>query len=361
MSEDFSKYVTVEQIIQRARQNLAQGPWDYLAGASESETTMRRNRLAFDKVAFRPRVLVDVSSVDASTTFIGHKIRIPVLLAPIGSLQVFIPEGGAAATAAAGEFGTMHVVSSVTQPSLEETSAPTDCAKSYQLYIHGDWDWTKEMIARAKAADYKGFCITVDTANYSRRERPMLSRWTPVSRRNPVDPKWQASVTWESIDKIKEEAGLPFMLKGIATAEDAKIAIEHGVDVIWISNHGGRQLDYGQGTMEMLPEIVEAVDGKAEIVLDGGVQRGSDIVKAVAMGATSVAIGKMQGWGLAAGGVPGMVRVLEILEEEIKIAMGLMGVTTMEQLNSNYVCPADLVTMPHEMSSWVNKPIDRIP
>ena len=113
--------------------------------------------------------------------------------------------------------------------------------------------------------------------------------------------------------------------------------------------------------MEMLPEIVEVVDGKAEIVLDGGVQRGSDIVKAVAMGATSVAIGKMQGWGLAAGGVPGMVRVLEILEEEIKIAMGLMGVTTMEQLNSNYVCPADLVTMPHEMSSWVNKPIDRIP
>ena len=189
----------------------------------------------------------------------------------------------------------------------------------------------------------------------------MLSRWTPVSRRNPVDPKWQASVTWESIDKIKEEAGLPFMLKGIATAEDAKIAIEHGVDVIWISNHGGRQLDHGQGTMEMLPEIVEAVDGKAEIVLDGGVQRGSDIVKAVAMGATSVAIGKMQGWGLAAGGVPGMVRVLEILEEEIKIAMGLMGVTTMEQLNSNYVCPGDLVTMPHEMSSWVNKPIDRIP
>ena len=132
MSEDFSKYVTVEQIIQRARQNLAQGPWDYLAGASESETTMRRNRLAFDKVAFRPRVLVDVSSVDASTTFIGHKIRIPVLLAPIGSLQVFIPEGGAAATAAAGEFGTMHVVSSVTHPSLEAPSATTDLAKSYQ-------------------------------------------------------------------------------------------------------------------------------------------------------------------------------------------------------------------------------------
>ena len=252
------------------------------------------------------------------------------------------------------------MLSSVTLPSLEETMDASDFAKSYQLYIHGDWEWTKDMIARVKEAGYKGFCVTVDTANYSRRERPMLSRWTPVSRRNPLDPQWQAAVTWDSIDRIKSEVGLPFMLKGIATAEDARIAVDHGVDVVWVSNHGGRQLDHGQGTMEMLPEIVEAVEGKAEIVLDGGVQRGSDVIKAVALGAKAVAIGKMQGWGLAAGGTAGLLRVFEILEEEIKVAMGLMGVTSIDQLNPSYTCPAELVTMPHEMSSWVNQPDDRI-
>ncbi|MBI51051.1 MAG: alpha-hydroxy-acid oxidizing enzyme [Chloroflexi bacterium] len=360
MDQDFSKYSTNEQIIQRAKENLAQGPWDYLVGASESETTMRRNRQAFDSKAFRPRVLVNVSHIDASSTFIGHKLRIPVMLAPIGSLQVFTPDGGAEATKAAGAFGTMHVVSSVTQPDLEITARATEFPKSYQLYIHGDWGWTLEMISRVKAAGYVGFCITVDTANYSRRERPMLSNWKPVSRRNPPDPKWASSVTWDTIDRIKSEAGLPFMLKGIATAEDAKLAVQHGVDVVWVSNHGGRQLDHGQGTLEMLPEIVEAVGGQAQIVLDGGIQRGTDVVKAIAMGADAVAIGKMQGWGLAAGGSDGLTRVLEILEEEIQIAMGLMGVTEVSQLNSNYVCDALPVISSHEMSSWVNMPEPRI-
>ena len=360
MDQDFSKYSTNEQIIQRAKENLAQGPWDYLVGASESETTMRRNRQAFDSKAFRPRVLVDVSHIDASSTFIGHKLRIPVMLAPIGSLQVFTPDGGAEATKAAGAFGTMHVVSSVTQPDLEITARATGFPKSYQLYIHGDWGWTLEMISRVKAAGYVGFCITVDTANYSRRERPMLSNWKPVSRRNPPDPKWASSVTWDTIDRIKSEAGLPFMLKGIATGEDAKLAVQHGVDVVWVSNHGGRQLDHGQGTLEMLPEIVEAVGGQAQIVLDGGIQRGTDVVKAIAMGADAVAIGKMQGWGLAAGGSDGLTRVLEILEEEIQIAMGLMGVTEVSQLNSNYVCDALPVISSHEMSSWVNMPEPRI-
>ena len=354
------EFVSNEEIVREARRRLSQGPWDYLVGASESETTMRRNRLAFDRVAFRPRVLVDVSAVDMSTTFLGHSLRIPVILAPIGSLQVFIPEGGADAARAAAEFGTAHVVSSVTQPSLEEIAAAGGGSNMFQLYIHGDWEWTKDMIDRVKAAGYKGFCVTVDTATYSRRERPLMTRWTPVSQRSPRDPVWQASVTWESIDRIKEYAGLPFMLKGIATAADAALALEHGVDVIWVSNHGGRQLDHGLGTIDMLPEIVDTVGGNSEIVVDGGVQRGSDVVKAVALGAKAVAIGKLQSWGLAANGTAGAVRVLEILEEEIRIAMGLMGVTSVDQLNPSFVCKAEPVTHPHEMSAWVNMPGSRI-
>ena len=354
------QFVSNEEIVQAARRRLPQGPWDYLVGASESETTMRRNRLAFDRIAFRPRIMIDVSNVDTSTKFLGHNLRIPVLLAPIGSLQVFTPEGGAAATKAAAEFGTLHVVSSVTEPYLEEISAVTDSPKMFQLYIHGDWDWTKDMIDRAKSAGYEGLCITADTASYSRRERPMLSRWTPVSQRNPPDPIWQASVTWENINRIKEYANLPFMLKGVATPEDAAIAMQHGVNVIWVSNHGGRQLDHGLGTMEILPDIIAAVGGNAEVVVDGGVQRGSDVVKAVALGAKAVAIGKLQGWGLAADGSNGLVRVLEILAEEIRIAMGLMGVTSIDQLSPAYVCQAEATTTPHEMSSWVNMPVGRI-
>ena len=354
------EFLSNEEIVQAARRRLSQGPWDYLVGASESETTMRRNRLAFDRLAFRPRIMVNVSSIDTSTTFLGHNLRIPVILAPIGSLQVFTPEGGAAATKAAGEFGTLHVVSSVTQPTLEEIATVTDNPKIFQLYIHGDWDWTRDMIDRAKRAGYQGLCITADTASYSRRERPMLSRWTPVSQRNRPDPIWQASVTWENVDRIKEYAGLPFMLKGVATPEDAEIAVGHGVNVIWVSNHGGRQLDHGLGTMEMLPDIIAAVGSNADVVVDGGVQRGSDVIKAIALGAKAVAIGKMQGWGLAANGTNGLVRVLEILEDEIRVAMGLLGVTSIDQLSPSYVRQAEATTTPHEMSSWVNMPVGRI-
>ena len=349
-----SEFVSIQEIIQVARRNLPQGGWDYLAGASESETTMRRNRLAFDRIAFRPRVLVDVSNIDPSTTFLGHKLRIPLILAPIGQLQVFTPEGGAASSKAAAEFGTMHVLSSVTAPSLEEVAVSANNPKVFQLYIRGDWPWIEDMVARAKEAGYEALCITVDTAHYSRRERPMLSRWTPITRRNPADPSYQASVTWDTIDRIKELAGLPFMLKGIATAEDAALAVQHKVDVVWISNHGGRQLDHGVGTMDVVKEIVDAVDGKANIVLDGGVQRGNDIAKAIALGVNTVAIGKLQGWGLAAAGQEGLVRVLEILEEELVIAMALLGVTSVDKLTPAYVREGQVVTSPHEMSSWVN-------
>jgi glycolate oxidase len=162
------------------------------------------------------------------------------------------------------------------------------------------------------------------------------------------------------MDQIKEMAGLPFMLKGVQTAEDAELAVEHGVDYIWVSNHGGRQIDHGLGSLDTLPEIVQAVRGRAKIILDSGVQRGSDILKAVALGADVVALGRLQGWGLAAAGVRGAVRMLEILEDELVSNMGLAGLTSIDQITPRYVCRADPVTDPHEMSSWVNMPVSRI-
>lgn len=355
-------FVSTEEIIQLARRRVHQGVWDYLVGGSESETTLRRNRLAFDRLAFRPRVLRDVSSIDTSTTFLGHKLRIPAMLAPVGSLQVFDPEGGVAATRAAAEYGIMHVLSSVTEPALEETANCVDYPKMFQLYVHGDWAWIEDIIGRVVEADYKALCVTVDVQHYSRRERVMVERWVQPTRRRPRDPYWGAALTWDLMDRIRDLAGLPFMIKGIATVEDALIALNHGVDVIWVSNHGGRQLDHGLGSMDVLREIVEAVDGRAEIVVDGGVLRGSDILKAVALGAKAVAIGKLQAWGLSAAGSDGVVRMLEILEDEMTSAMGLLGVTSIDELGPEYVVKTDaVVTTPHEMSAWVNMPVDRVP
>ena len=348
------EYVSNQEIIQAARRNLPQDVWDYLTGGAESETTMRRNRMGFDTLALRPRVLIDVSKIDTSTTFLGQKLRIPVMMAPIGSLQTITSEGGVAVAKAAAEFGTMNFVSSVTQPTLEEIAASTNHPKIFQLYIRGGLDWCAEIVGRVKQAGYIALCLTVDTALYSRRERPLLNRWQPPSRRTESGRIFQAMLTWEMADAIKKIAGIPLIIKGIATAEDAKIAVEHGVDVIYVSNHGGRQLDHGRGTIETLPEIVEAAAGKAEIVLDGGVTRGTDIVKALALGAKAVTIGKLQGWGLGAGGKAGLVRVLELLEEELIVDMGLLGVTRVDQITRNYVCKTEPVTVAHEMSAFVH-------
>ena len=359
MTTDF---VTMAPVIEEARKHLDQGAWDFLIGGSESETTLRRNRAAFDRLAFRPRVLVDVSDIDPSTTFMGHPLRIPILTAPVGSLTRFTPQGAKASAAAAAEYGVISVHSSVGGSTIEEIAAVTDSPRMYQLYIRGDMDWVRDNIQRIRDNGYAGFVLTVDTAVGSRRERPLISEGAPtVARGNVVDRSWASSVTWKTMEQIREmTAGMPFMLKGVQTAEDATIAVEHGVDVIWVSNHGGRQIDHGLGTMETLPEIAAAVGGRATIVLDGSVHRGSDVLKAIALGADAVAVGRLQGWGLAAAGKDGLLNVFRILEAEMRSTMGLLGVTRLDQLSPKHLVKADLVTIPHEMSTWPNIPGGRI-
>jgi len=354
-------FLSNEEIVIAARKRLAQGPWDYLVGGAESETTLRRNRLGFDRLAFRPRVLVDVSGLDASTTFLGYPLRIPVLTAPIGSTQVFVPEGAAAAAAATAEFGTMPVISSATEPALEETAAASQGPKIFQLYVNGDADWTREIVGRIKDAGYVGLAITVDLAMYSRRERPMLSRWETPTRRGPRPARsYLSMLSWDVLDGIRQMWSGPLLVKGIQTGEDAEICLQHGVDVVWASNHGGRQLDHARGVIDTLPEIAEAVGGKVPIVMDGGIQRGTDVLKAIALGADVVAIGRLEGWGLAAAGKDGLVRVLELLEHEITVSMGLLGVIRLDQLAPKYLCAAEPVVSPHEMSAWVNMPGGRL-
>jgi glycolate oxidase len=354
------EFLSNEEVIQAARRNLDQPAWDYLVGGSESETTMRRNRYGFDRLAFRPRVLVDVSDIDTSAELLGHRLRTPFILAPVGGLARFTPDGGIAAAQAAAEFGTLQAVSQVAGHPIRDIAEATEEAKLYQLYVFGDWDWIMRTIDAVKAAGYVGLILTVDSARGSRRERPMIHGSAPARGASPFDGPNQAALTWDVMDRIKRYANLPFLLKGVATAEDATLAVDHGVDVVWVSNHGGRQLDQGRATIDMLPEIVEAVGGRAEIVLDGGVVRGADVVKAVALGADVVAIGKLQGWGLGAGGRNGLLQTLEILEDETLRVMALLGISSIGQLSPELVVPGDSVTPPHEMSAWVNMPDERI-
>jgi isopentenyl diphosphate isomerase/L-lactate dehydrogenase-like FMN-dependent dehydrogenase len=349
-----------QEIVAAARRNLTQDVWDYLTGAAESETTLRRNRYALDNIAFLPRVLRDVSKVDPSTTFLGHKLRIPVLLAPIGSLQAITEDGGAAACRAAAKFGTIPMLSSITEPSLEYCAGAAPGPKMLALYVRGDQGWIKDILARAKQAGFIALGLTVDSALYGIRERQLMNRYLPPSVRVQSNRHIQSAVTWEQMAWIKKEWGGPFVLKGIATAADAKLAVEHGVDVIYVSNHGGRQLDHCRGTIESLGDIVAAVKGRAQIVMDGGILRGSDVVKALALGAHAVAIGRMQGWALAAGGADGLVRSLEIIEREIMNSMGLLGVTSFSGLTSEHVCKSPVVSVCHEMSTFVHMPGGRL-
>ena len=337
-----SAFLTLHELVKKARQKLSHDDWDYIVGGTETETTVRRNRLALDSLAFRPRVLRDVSKVDPSARFLGRTLRLPLILAPIGGLELFAPEGGGAAVKAAQQFGVPHMLSSVCAPGLDAVAqAAPDALRIFQLYTRGDAAWVDAMAARAIAAGYSAFCLTVDTAYYSRRERDLAKRHT----RSGAMPEreFQTRLTWNDVARLKTKFAIPLILKGIATAEDATLALEHGVDVIYVSNHGGRQLDHGRGAIDILPEIVAAVGGRAPVVIDGGFNRGTDIVKALAAGADLVGLGRMQCIGLAADGQAGLVRLLEILEQEIHICLGLLGVNTWAELDGSYLHPAPAV------------------
>ena len=347
------EFQNLHELIRRARANLDQNSWDYIVGASETETTMRRNRMALDEIAFRPRVLRNVAKVDASVELFGRKLRLPVVLAPVGALELFDPGAAASVSRAAGSFGAAHMLSSVSEPGLEKTAAAApDALRMYQLYVRGGDAFVEDCAARAVANGYAAFCLTVDTAHYSRRERDIAKRYVRASRVRATGGDFQKGLEWRTVKLIKDKFKLPLVLKGIATAEDAAIALDHGVDWIYVSNHGGRQLDHGRGAMHVLPEMVDAVAGRAKIMVDGSFCRGSDIVKAIALGADLVGFGRLQCWALAAAGENGVLRMLELLEDEVIRCLGLLGVTNFAELNKSYLHPATPTNLPHVFSAF---------
>ncbi len=331
------EYLVLHEFAKKAREKLPKETWDYLIGASETETTFKRNRFALDNIAFRPRVLRDVENVDLSVNLFGHNLKMPVILAPIGSMQDFVDGAGTAPTLAASEFGIMHMISSTCMPGLEEVAKSVNYPKLFQLYVRGNKDWVDDNIKNAMDHSYAGICLTVDLDAYGRRERDLAKRYRTTSRQSASGFEHQMRFSWKDIDRIKSYCHLPIIIKGIATKEDALLAVEHGVEVVYVSNHGGRQLDYGLGGLNVLPEISEAIGDNAKVIFDGGIMRGTDVVKAIALGADCVGIGRLQGFAAAAGGSKAIVRMLELLELEISTALRLLGVNSIFDLDDTYL------------------------
>jgi glycolate oxidase len=339
-------YEVLHEFYAPAKKALSPETWDYLMGGAETETTLLRNRAAIDSVAFRPRVLRNVQSVSTEATFLGYKLRLPVILAPIGSLQDLCPVGATAPAKAAAKYGVLHMLSSVAKPGLEEVEAAVPgYPKLFQLYVRGNPDWVDSRIAAAVENKYAGIALTVDLDYYGRRDRDIAKRYKPTARRTSggadVGDPFQAAFSWDDVKRIRRKFKVPLILKGIATAEDAMLAIEHGVEVVYVSNHGGRQLDHGLGGLDVLPEIVDAVGGRASVVVDGGFMRGTDVVKAIAMGADAVGMGRLQGLALAAGGEAAVVRALELVEDEVRRTLGMLGVTSFADLDKRYLARAN--------------------
>ena len=358
MSEGLARAETTHAIIDAARARVSDDVWDYVAGGAETETTMFRNRESIDSLALRPRVLRDVSTIDASSTLLGHKLRIPVVLAPIGALELITPAGGVASARAAQLFGVMGIISTVAEPNLEAVAESSSAPLASQLYIRGDAGWVDRLIDRVVGAGYVAVTLTVDSAYYGHREREIRRGFAPPGHRESASGRtWQTRVDWDWLDRMRDHAGLPMIVKGIQTAQDAELAVEHGTEVVYVSNHGGRQLDHGEATIDILREVVDAVGGRAQIVVDGGFLRGVDVLKAIALGADAVGLGRLQALALAAGGEGALVRVLELLEDEILIAMGLLGVTKVAELDSSFVSRA--AAMPAASPLQAAFPLDR--
>lgn len=354
-AEAQQRFQTLHELVKAAKLRLNANIWDYLVGATETETTMRRNRVAFDSLAFRPRVLRDVRQVDSSATFLGQRrIRLPVMLAPVGSLESFEAGGAASAGRAAAAFGVPIMVSSVTQPGLEGAAqAIGEGPRVFQLYVRGDAAFVDAHVKRALDAGYDAFAMTVDTAHYSRRERDIAKRFVKHWRARDEGMNLQAALNWTDIARFREKhPDVTLVLKGIGCGEDAEIAVRHGVQVVYVSNHGGRQLDHGRGALEVLAEVAQAVGGKARIWMDGGVSRGTDVVKAVLLGAELVGIGRLYCYGLAAAGEEGVRRVLELLEDEVQTCLGLLGATSFAAVERNQLVPAAPVAVPHVHSAF---------
>jgi 4-hydroxymandelate oxidase len=319
-----------------AAKRLEPGAHGYYAGGAGDEVTLRDNVAAYGRWLLRPRVLVDVATCSTATTVLGTELSMPLAVAPVAFQRVVDPDGEVAMARAALAAGTAMCLSTIATATPAEVAA-TGVPRWFQLYVFRDEGVTRHLLEQACEHSFRALVLTVDTPVLGRRERDHRTGFTlppgitvASLGRGEVTPReafamMSASVTWRDVERLAAEAELPVVVKGVITAEDALLACEHGAAGIVVSNHGGRQLDGVAATIDALPEVVDAVAGRVEVLVDGGIRRGADVVKALALGAKAVLAGRAPLWGLAAGGETGARHVLELLQAEIKLALQLVG------------------------------------
>ena len=352
--------INLFELERAAKEKLPQVAYDYFASGAWDEITLRENRAAFERIKVHCRVLVDVSRRDLSTTLFGQKLALPVLLAPTAFHKLAHPEGELATVRAAGTAGTIMVLSSLSTTLVEEVVRAATGPVWFQLYINKDRGFTRDLVARVEAAGCQALMLTVDTPEWGRRERDVRNQFhlpaglaavnlLPSNERGEVTGQsgagmgqafsWMldAAVTWKDVVWLRSLTKLPVILKGICRPDDARLAIENGASGIVVSNHGARQMDTAPATIEVLPRCADAVAGCVPILVDGGVRRGLDVLKALALGATAVQVGRPVLWGLAADGQAGVESALQILREELHLAMALAGCATLKTITRDLV------------------------
>ena len=340
-------FVTLPEIHRAARARLPRTSYDFGAGGTETETTLRRNRRSLRRLAIRQDVLVDVRQIDLSTSLLGIPLSWPVVIAPMGGLVLFHPEGDAEMARGAAKADTLQFLSGATGWSVEAVAAASPGPKMFQLYHMGDRAWVADLLARVEASGYLCVCLTVDVQVYSRRERDIVARFSPreamskAPNPRPPDSEYPARLTWADVEWLRKTTRLPIGLKGIMTTRDARRAVDAGVELIWVSNHGGRQLDSTQASIDALPAVADTVAGAASIIVDGGFARGTDVIKGLAWGANAVAVGRTALWGLAADGAAGVACTMDILRREIRTSMALAGQTSVRGLTRDVVFRVD--------------------
>jgi 4-hydroxymandelate oxidase len=353
--------INIQEYEDLAFERLEPTALDYYRSGSGDEETLRANRAAFERIRLRPRVLVDVSQLSLETSALGTSIPMPIMIAPTGYQCLACAEGERDTARGAGATGTLMVASTLATRTLEEIAEVATGPLWFQLYVYKDRRISEALVRRAEAAGYRALALTVDAPRLGRRERDVRNGFglpAHLHMANFADPSMSAvlplmpgtsgleavaqqlfdqSLTWEALSWLRSITSLPVVVKGILTAEDAHLAVEHGAAGIIVSNHGGRQLDSVPATIETLPDVVEAVAGRCEVYLDGGVRRGTDVLKALALGARGVFLGRPILWGLAINGAAGVQRVLMLLRDELELAMVLAGRPTLASIDRSLV------------------------
>ncbi len=337
---DDRPFVTVEDYEPVARERLPHDVYDYYAGGAGDERTLAENRRAFERWAIRPRMLTGAYPPDPSTELLGSRIAMPILVAPWAYQRMAHPDGELATARASARAGTIMVVSTTTQSYLEDVASAADGPKWWQLYIFTDRGFTAERLKSVHASGYSAICFTVDFPVAGLRHRDTRNAFEMPMGLPQDDLVFEPNIAWDDLAWIREQAPLPLLLKGIMTAEDATLAVDAGVDGIVVSNHGARQLDAVAAPLTVLPEIVDAVQGRVPVLVDGGFRRGTDVFTALALGASAVLVGRPAVWGLAAAGEEGVFDVLRILREELENVMTLAGTRTISDITRAHVAPA---------------------